>query len=108
MSDVNCPYCGQEVEINHDDGYGYAEDETYQQDCDKCDKTFVYTTAILFIHEASKADCLNGGEHEWKASCTYPKECTCMVCSMCDKRRKPTAEEMKKILTPAQPEKGEQ
>lgn len=22
MSDVKCPYCGNEQEINHDDGYG--------------------------------------------------------------------------------------
>ena len=24
-SDVECPYCGAEQEINHDDGYGYDE-----------------------------------------------------------------------------------
>ena len=28
MYDVECPYCGAEIEINHDDGYGYEEDET--------------------------------------------------------------------------------
>lgn len=27
MNDVNCPYCGAKQEINHDDGYGYAEGE---------------------------------------------------------------------------------
>jgi len=25
-NDVECPYCGAEQEINHDDGQGYDED----------------------------------------------------------------------------------
>lgn len=24
MRDTECPYCGEDVEINHDDGYGYG------------------------------------------------------------------------------------
>jgi len=31
MSDVECPYCGADVEINHDDGYGYTEDCLHEQ-----------------------------------------------------------------------------
>jgi len=33
MSDVTCPYCRDEQEINHDDGYGYEEDKEHEQDC---------------------------------------------------------------------------
>jgi hypothetical protein len=33
MSDVKCPYCGTEQEINHDDGYGYDEGKYYEQEC---------------------------------------------------------------------------
>jgi len=46
MSDVECPYCNSTQEINHDDGYGYAEDETHDQECGDCGKTFQYTTEL--------------------------------------------------------------
>lgn len=99
MADVECPYCGKDQEINHDDGYGYAEDIKHKQECGHCGKTFVFTTEISFDHEAEKADCLNGGEHKYKPTPTYPKEFTEMECMMCDDKRKPTAEEMDKILS---------
>lgn len=62
--DIKCPYCGKEQNIDHDDGYGYEEGVTHQQQCRRCGKNFVYTTHISFDYEASKADCLNDGEHE--------------------------------------------
>ena len=46
MSDVNCPHCGAEQEINHDDGYAYSEEETYQQDCDQCGRTFTFSVWV--------------------------------------------------------------
>lgn len=65
MSDVECPYCGKDQEINHDDGYGYEEGRTYEQQCADCEKYFAYTTSISFYYDATKADCLNGAEHRW-------------------------------------------
>jgi len=94
MADTECPYCGADVEIVHDDGYGYEEGEAHQQECGDCGKTFVYYTHISFSYEAQKADCLNeGGEHNWKPSITFPKCATKMVCAMCDKERQPTEKE---------------
>jgi hypothetical protein len=61
-----CPYCGADIEINHDDGYGTYEDVTYQQECSKCGKIFVFTTSIVLYYRLKKAPCLNGGEHKWK------------------------------------------
>jgi len=72
-SDVDCPYCGKGQEINHDDGYGYEEDQIYEQECRHCEKTFAFTTAISLNHEATKAECLNGGEHQWEEMVIYPK-----------------------------------
>lgn len=54
-SDVECPYCGEGQEINHDDGYGYEEGEIFQQHCHGCCKTFAFTTCISFCHEAAMA-----------------------------------------------------
>ena len=83
MKDAECPYCGAEIEINHDDGYGYAEDEKHQQECGRCGKTFVYTTSISFYYEVEKADCLNGGKHDYQKTSTYPPECATLRCTTC-------------------------
>lgn len=98
MSDVNCPYCDAEQEINHDDGYGYEEDGDYQQECGDCEKTFAYTTSIIFLHRANKADCLNGSEHKYKPTITYPKKYTRMMCSDCGDRRDCTPEELQAVI----------
>ena len=50
MSDVKCPYCGLEQEINHDDGFGYDEGVDHEQDCN-CGKTFIFTTSISFNYD---------------------------------------------------------
>jgi transposase-like protein len=93
MNDVTCPYCEKEVEINHDDGYGYEEGERHEQHCRHCDKTFVYETSISIDHEAFKADCLNDGEHKFEMTHHYPKEHRRMRCVDCGFERKMTEEE---------------
>jgi hypothetical protein len=83
MSDVNCPYCGVNLEINQDHGYGYEEDRKHEQQCRKCEKVFVYTTSIHIYHEAEVAPCLNGADHDMKPVTHYPrifpdwKRCSC-------------------------------
>ena len=83
--DVECPYCGEYQEINHDDGRGYAEDELHQQQCGDCDKYFVFTTSISYYYDAKIADCLNDGEHNFNPTNTYPKCCTKLECVDCGK-----------------------
>lgn len=93
-ADLECPYCGADQEVNHDDGGGYEEGVTHQQECDECGKTYVFTTSISFSYWPEKADCLNdGGEHKWKPTMTAPKYFTKMRCTMCDEERTPTDEE---------------
>lgn len=60
MSDVKCPYCGEEQEINHDDGYGYDEALTYEQDCTSCDKAFNFNTSIMYSYTVECQE----GDHE--------------------------------------------
>ena len=96
--DIECPYCEAGQDICHDDGYGYEEGETHQQECDNCGKTFVYETSISFYYSAEKADCLNEGEHNWEITHTVPKEYTKMKCIMCDERRDLTEVEKELLL----------
>ena len=98
MSDVNCPYCSAEQEINHDDGQGYEENTFHEQQCVCCDKNFTFTTSIHFYYEAHKADCLNDASHNYKKTYTSPIEFTKMKCTTCEDERNPTKEEMKGII----------
>ena len=98
MKDVECPYCEKWQEINHDDGFSYAEDEIHQQECSDCGKVFTFTTSISFNYESEKAPCLNGGEHKWGQSHTVPRQHTKMHCMYCGDRREPTPNEWKDIL----------
>jgi len=93
---IKCPYCGQEIEIDHEDGYGYEEEEIHTQECDHCGKTFKYYTYVHFSYEVGKCDCHNGKPHIWEPTATYPKKYTKMECQICGMRRNLTQEEIEK------------
>lgn len=77
MSDVQCPYCGHDQEINHDDGYGYEEDREFEQWCSNCEKEFKFTTSISFNYSVSCQD----GDHDFEFSDKHP---TLAWCEKCD------------------------
>ena len=97
FKDIECPNCGEWLDIDHDDGYGYEEGEVFRQRCPHCEKYFAYTTGILYVYEANKAECMNEGEHNFKPTHTFPIEATKMRCEDCGEERKPTEEEWKGI-----------
>jgi len=78
-----CPYCGGDIEINHDDGYGYSEYEIHQQECGNCGKSFAFTTSSVIYYHLKKADCLNDGEHSYQETITYPRRYTKLKCLQC-------------------------
>ena len=91
--DIECPYCEKELDICHDDGFDYNEDELHQMECPHCEKSFVFRTSISFYYEPEKADCLNDGKHDYQLTHTAPKEFSKMRCSMCDDERELTEDE---------------
>ena len=83
MSDVKCPYCGTEQEINHDDGYGYAEDGEYEQACISCDQTFKFTIAISFDYDIYCQD----GDHDMESfGEKWPFMYRCKKCDFYERR----------------------
>ena len=90
MNDLDCPYCGSDNEVCHDDGQGYSEDEVHEMECRECELNFVFTTSVSFDYTPSKADCLNGGSHKFEPTHTYPYRYTRMRCTDCDEERKLT------------------
>ena len=103
MGDVWCPYCDSMEEINHDDGYGYSEDRTYSQECSSCDKTFTYSTSIMYHYDVDKAPCLNGEDHKWGITMTIPRFFCKMRCEWCDEERELTEDEKVKHDIPKTP-----
>lgn len=97
--DIDCPYCETPQDINHDDGNGYEEGVRHEQQCGHCNKNFIFTTSISYYYDVEKADCLNDLEHNFKPMNTWPKECTKMRCTTCDKERMPTEQELQDILS---------
>ena len=100
MSDVKCPYCDGDIEIDHDDGYGYEEGEIHNQECGKCGKIFAYRTSILFYYDLEKADCLNDEEHKYEKTKTYPPQFARLRCKICgdEKPIENTLEDLSKIM----------
>ena len=98
MSDIECPYCGLDLDINHDDGQGYAEDERHEQTCEHCDQTFVFTTHVHMTYHPAKAECLNGeAEHKLKPTITVPRKYTRMACGVCGYDRPCTSDELTEL-----------
>jgi len=94
MKDIECPYCGFEQNINHDDGQGYTEDEKHNQECENCGKTFIYETTICFYYDVFKAPCLNDeSDHQYELQQVYPREFAHMECKICGDIRSLTNEE---------------
>lgn len=91
--DLNCPYCDAQLNVCHDDGFGYQEGVNHEMQCEKCDKNFVFQTSISFYYEPEKADCLNGEPHELKISSTHPNAFSTMDCQHCDFTRELTEDE---------------
>ena len=79
MSDVKCPHCKEEQEINHDDGYGYEEDETHSQDCVSCGKMFGFSTSVSYDYEVY---CVEVG-HELELN-EFDKSGSLLECKNCD------------------------
>lgn len=96
--DIQCPYCNTDLEICHDDGFGYDENIKHHMVCDVCGKIFVFETYISFDYETKKADCLNDSNHNYKITKTYPKEFSKMKCEYCDIERELTEEEHKEFI----------
>ena len=93
---MECPYCGEWLEVDHDDVLVYEQDVKHEMQCSECEKHFVFMTSISYNYESDKADCLNGGDHNWELSHTAPSFMSRMLCTTCDESRELTDQERKK------------
>jgi hypothetical protein len=89
MNDLECPYCGEWLEVCHDDGFGYEEGVRHEMECSNCEKNFVFETSIIYHYEPHKADCLNGEPHNLEKAIYhpnfYPDRVRCKNCDYEDK-----------------------
>lgn len=97
MYDLECPYCDAQLDVCHDDGFGYEEGKPHEMDCSECGKNFVFHTSIHFHYSPEKADCLNGSPHaftNWRKMYYNNKgeetqQRRCMACDHTERRSIP-------------------
>ena len=90
MSDVTCPYCKTEQEINHDDGYGYSESEEYEQECASCGREFKFYTSISFSYTV---ECQEGDHKMEPFGDRWTNIYKCSKCDFYERRITPPTEE---------------
>lgn len=79
MEFIDCPHCCNTEE------YDWLGEERLELECPQCSKIFSVTIQHEVVFYSSEAECLNGGEHDWK--CIYgssneyfKKEQHCVMC----------------------------
>jgi len=82
-----CPYCDKKMDDDPEDCY--EPNECYEWECLNCGKLFVFYVEYERIYREIKADCLNGGEHDYQRTCTYPPEFAKARCTICQKEIEP-------------------
>jgi hypothetical protein len=80
MFNCICPYCDKSMDDPDD---CYEEGVDYQEQCPHCEKNFTFTIGYTRNYYAEKADCLNGGEHNYKKTMTIPEQYARLQCTMC-------------------------
>ena len=91
MSITRCPYCNKEVDI---DLTAIDVEEVQEQECPHCDKTFAFTCEVSVDIYPRKADCLNGGEHNYSLfNPNIHGAALLMICNACGHERFLTKEE---------------
>lgn len=82
-NDIECPYCEEYFDLDHDDCPYYQEDHGVETDCPHCEKKFMVWSSVSWHHSGVKAGCLNGSPHNWKErypGSNYKHLETCSVC----------------------------
>ena len=83
MSNVECPYCQKEQEINHNDGYGYEEGVEHEQTCISCNKKFKFSTEMSFDYSVS---CQENDHQMEPFGNRWPDMFRCENCDFYEKR----------------------
>lgn len=83
MKDLDCPYCDESMEPPDE---CWTEGETYDTECDHCEKKFTFTISYNIDYSSEQADCLNGdAEHDWQRrngspECAFAGKRQCSIC----------------------------
>lgn len=80
--EIECPYCEH---LNYDDDVEFrGEDELHEMQCAECEKNFLFRIWVHFSYNTTKADCLNGSQHDYAPTKTVPREYARVKCTICE------------------------
>lgn len=68
---LTCPYCEAEIEPCEESREPCSD---IQIECGECEKTFIYQIEYDPCYYERKADCLNGGDHDYRPIVGAPAE----------------------------------
>ena len=80
MFDCKCPYCKKTMD---DPDECFEPEIDYEYECPHCEKNFVFTVDYMRTYSEQQADCLNGADHKYEKTKTYPPEFARLRCTMC-------------------------
>ncbi len=81
MSRCYCPYCEKDMDDPDD---CYETEMAYEEECPHCGKMFIFYVEYEIFYDTHKADCLNGADHNYEETVTFPPELAKLRCTMCD------------------------
>ena len=96
MSDMNCPYCEEDIDAPDD---CYNSEQTYEHECPYCEKKFTFTLEYLPQYYPIQADCLNGEPHAFKERhcCPAYVGVGVYICGDCDTKETRWQERLDKL-----------
>ncbi len=80
MYECTCPYCDKDL---NDPDDAYNPGELYEKQCRYCEKIFIFEIDYIKTYHCKQADCLNGAEHDFKKTKTFPERFAKLRCTMC-------------------------
>lgn len=95
MRDCECPYCHKDMEEPDE---CYDQDRIYEHECPHCEKAFVFTVSYIKCYHTDTADCLNGKDHDYQPTRTYPVEFTKLECSMCGDEKSMPEDQLQQLI----------
>ncbi len=95
--DLTCPYCSTPQEAR-DIERDQDEDFKHEMECRSCEKSFVFVIHVHVTYEALAAECLNGAEHNYKETKTWPRRCARMQCTDCGDEKPLSPERMSEAV----------
>lgn len=83
MWKIECPYCGQDANVENEE-LNFDEGAENIIECEECKKRFIATTSISIDFHSVECNCLNDSKHSYKLKGVFgPHDVGVCYCTKC-------------------------